>query len=152
MPNTGRRSALRTSHRIKAVTDTNILVSGLMYSGNERKVLDLGVLGIIEIYLSQHIISELAGVLSRKFHVSEVDLAQGVAHIRRWARIVEPTVSVSLVYRNPADDRILECCLEANADYLITGDRRDLLPLGSFRGTSIVTALEFLNRFRGLNP
>ena len=120
-----------------------------MYSGNERKVLELGTLGIVDIYLSQHIISELAGVLSRKFHLSEVDLERTIAQIPQWATIVEPTILVTLISRNPADDRILECCLEANAHYLITGDRRDLLPLGSFRGTSIVTAAEFLSAFRG---
>lgn len=120
-----------------------------MYSGNERKVLELGTLGIVDIYLSRHIISELAGVLSRKFHLSEVDLERTIAQIPQWATIVEPTIPVSLISRNPADDRILECCLEANAHYLITGDRRDLLPLGSFRETSIVTAAEFLSAFRG---
>ena len=120
-----------------------------MYSGNERKVLELGTLGIVDIYLSQHIISELAGVLSRKFHLSEVDLERTIAQIPQWATIVDPTIPVSLISRNPADDRILECCLESNAHYLITGDRRDLLPLGSFQGTSIVTAAEFLSAFRG---
>ena len=126
------------------VTDTNILVSGLMFSGNERRVLELGAQGIVDIFLSQHIIGELTGVLSRKFHLSEVDLARNMAQIPLWATIVEPTIPVSLISRNPPDDRILECCLESNAHFLITGDRRDLLPLGNFRGTSIITSAEFL--------
>ena len=129
------------------VTDTNILVSGLMFSGNERRVLELGARGIVDIFLSRHIIGELTGVLSRKFHLSEVDLERNIAQIPQWATIVEPTIPVSIISRNPSDDRILECCLEANAHYLITGDRRDLLPLGSFRGTSIVTSAEFLHAF-----
>lgn len=131
------------------VTDTNILVSGLIYSGNERKVLELGTLGIVDVYLSRHIINELAGVLSRKFHLRGDDLEQNIGWIPQWATIVEPTTPVSLISRNPDDNRILECCLEVNAHYLITGDRRDLLPLGSFRGTSIVTAAEFLSAFKG---
>ena len=104
------------------------------------------------IFLSQHIISELTGVLSRKFHLSAVELERNVAQIPRWATIVEPTIPVSLISRNPADDRILECCLEARADYLITGDRRDLLPLGSFRGTAIITAAEFLRHSAVQSP
>ena len=133
------------------VTDTNVLVSGLMYSGNERKVLELGALGIINIYLSQHIISELTGVLSRKFNLTEVEIERDIARIQRWVTIVEPTIPVSLIPRNPADDSILECCLAANAHYLITGDRRDLLPLGRFRGTAIVNAAEFLSAFSRLH-
>lgn len=140
----------RSSTGIRVVLDTNVLVSGIMYSGNERKVLDLGVLGMISVYLSPHILNELAGVLSRKFNRGEPQITEDIETICRWVAVVEPTETVSLISRNPADDRILECCLEANAHYLITGDRRDLLPLGSFRGVSIVNAIEFLSIFSRL--
>ena len=48
-----------------------------------------------------------------------------------------------MIQRRDADDHhILACSLEAKADYLVTGDL-DLLSLGSFRGTQIVTPRQF---------
>ena len=51
-----------------------------------------------------------------------------------------------------ADNCILECVAAAtNADYLVTGDRRHLLPIGEHRGAVIVNAprfLSMLNRVR----
>ncbi len=42
-------------------------------------------------------------------------------------------------------DRILECVMEASAGYLITGDRKHLLPLGEHRGVKILSAPRFLS-------
>jgi hypothetical protein len=41
-------------------------------------------------------------------------------------------------------DRVLECAVAANAAYIVSGDRRHLLPLGAFRGIAIVSAADFL--------
>ena len=43
------------------------------------------------------------------------------------------------------DNRILECAVAANADYLVTGDRRHLLPIGEHGGTRIINARLFLS-------
>lgn len=52
---------------MKAVLDTNIIISVLNFAGNERQVLDLARRGIYELYLSPFILGEVAGVLQRKF-------------------------------------------------------------------------------------
>ena len=44
-----------------------------------------------------------------------------------------------------ADDRVLECAVFAGADYLVTGDRRHLLPIEEHQGISIVNAPPFLS-------
>jgi predicted nucleic acid-binding protein len=44
---------------------------------------------------------------------------------------------------DPGDNRFLDCALEADARYLVSGDS-DLLDLGEFRGVDIVNASEFL--------
>ncbi len=46
--------------------------------------------------------------------------------------------------RDPNDDMFLECALRANADLLIAGDK-DLLVLGSYRGTRILTPAEYVS-------
>ncbi|MGC8785171.1 MAG: hypothetical protein ACP5RN_12410 [Armatimonadota bacterium] len=42
---------------------------------------------------------------------------------------------------------MLECAVVSRADYIVTGDRRHLLSLGSYQGISIVSAADFLVMF-----
>ena len=45
--------------------------------------------------------------------------------------------------RDPGDDMFLECAALAKADLLIAGDK-DLLTLGEYKGTRIITPSEYL--------
>jgi putative PIN family toxin of toxin-antitoxin system len=54
-------------------------------------------------------------------------LISGIASFTSRAKLVCPAKSLS-VCRDPEDDMLLECCLEAKADFLITGDK-DLLAI-----------------------
>jgi uncharacterized protein len=47
------------------------------------------------------------------------------------------------VCRDPDDDMVLECAVNAEAQFIVTGDN-DILALGSFRGIRIVTPRTFL--------
>ena len=58
--------------------------------------------------------------------------------------VVDPEASISIVKGSEADNRILECAVEARADFIVTGDKRHLLPLATFRGVKIVSPAEFL--------
>ncbi|MCC5655576.1 hypothetical protein LC608_00925 [Nostoc sp. XA010] len=40
---------------------------------------------------------------------------------------------------------VLECAIVGNATHIVTGDKRHLLPLGSYQGIAIVNARDFLN-------
>jgi uncharacterized protein len=50
----------------RAVPDTNIVVSGLLWRGNPRRVLDAARDRIIELYTSPVLLEELEDVLSRE--------------------------------------------------------------------------------------
>lgn len=65
--------------------------------------------------------------------------------LRALATILEPQRRPSVIQRNEADNRILECAVEASADYIVTGDRQHLLPLKEHLGTRIVTSVQFLS-------
>ena len=56
---------------MRVVLDTNVIVSGLNFPGNERIVLDLARRGRFELCLSPFILEEVSGVLGRKFGWSE---------------------------------------------------------------------------------
>jgi predicted nucleic acid-binding protein len=54
----------------------------------------------------------------------------------------------NVVKADPDDDKIVECAVAARSDYIVTGDKH-LLMLGSYRGTRIAKAAEFLALYPG---
>jgi len=48
-----------------------------------------------------------------------------------------------VIEQDPDDNRILECAVEGNVNYIVSGDRH-LLNLGRYRGIEIITISEFL--------
>jgi predicted nucleic acid-binding protein len=101
-------------------------------------------IGRYALYLSAFIVRETVGVLQRKFGWNTERTTVAIQLLLSRAVLVEPTVQVSALPGKEADNRVLECALEAKADCLVTGDRQHLLPLGTFQGIRIVTAREFL--------
>lgn len=125
--------------------DTNVVVSGLNFPGNERLVLELALRGRFELYLSSFILEEVAGVLDRKFGWDEDRVTEARRTSEKAAIVIEPQRLPDVIDANEADNRILECAAEASADYLVTGDRRHLLPLEEHRGVTILNAPRFLS-------
>ena len=130
---------------MRVVLDTNVIVSALNFPGNERMVLELALRGRFEFYLSPFILGEVAGMLVRKFGWDEERTAQAVLVIENAATIMDAPRLTEVIEGGHADNRVLECAAAASADYLVTGDRRHLLPIGEHQGTSIVNAPRFLS-------
>ena len=127
---------------MRVVLDTNVIVSGLNFPGNERLVLEYGRRGRFDLVLSPFIVAEVAGVLTRKFGWSEERSSEAIRILGDAAAIVEPRQIPDVVTGGHADNRILACAVEADADadYLVTGDRQHLLPIGEYEGIQIVRA------------
>jgi hypothetical protein len=63
--------------------------------------------------------------------------------IRFSAQVYSTLPEIDLC-RDPDDNPILAIALESKADYLVTGDKRDLLSMQRIGLTPIITAAEFL--------
>ena len=87
-------------------------------------------------------------MLGRKFDWAEERSAQALRALGDAANVVEPRRLPEVIEGVYADNRILECAVEASADYLVTGDRRHLLPLEEHQGARIVNAPRFLSVLR----
>lgn len=126
---------------IRVVLDTNVLISAhLNGEGYERHALDLALAGKLQLAVSEAILDEYAGVLSRpKFAIMPRQVARSLRLIRASARIVHPR-NESAVTRDPADNRFLECAEAARADFLVTGNKRHFPK--SWRQTLVVNARE----------
>ncbi len=134
---------------MRAVLDTNVIVSALNFPGNERLVLELALRGRFEFYLSIFIMEEGSGVLVRKFGWDEERSFQAIRVLQNAATVIEPPRMPEVIEGGHPDNRVLECVVTASADYLVTGDRRHLLPIGEHKGTRIVNAPRFLSELGG---
>jgi predicted nucleic acid-binding protein len=58
-------------------------------------------------------------------------------------KIVNPKRTIDIILEDPGDNIILECAQEAEAEYIVSGDKH-LTDLGEFREIKIVTSRELL--------
>jgi putative PIN family toxin of toxin-antitoxin system len=58
---------------------------------------------------------------------------------------VVPSRRITVIREDPADNMFLECAVEAQADYIISGDRH-LRRLGIFEGIEILSPRAYLTR------
>ena len=126
----------------KVVLDTNVIISGLNFRGNPREILDLIREEQIELYLSPFILEEVRGVLKEKFSWDEERIQTAIEKLK--AALVEPEENISAIKKDEDDNRILECGVEGKAQYIVSGDKRHLLPLGEYQGIKILSPAEFL--------
>jgi putative PIN family toxin of toxin-antitoxin system len=64
------------------------------------------------------------------------------------AELIFPTERAMGATADPGDEMVLECALAAEADYIVSGDKKHLLALQQFQGISIVSPAEFLRRIK----
>jgi uncharacterized protein len=128
---------------VRAVVDTNVLVSALTHNGKPRTLL-LGLLKAHTVILSRQMLAELADVLSRgKFGVSNVQVDRFVSSLVSTCIIVPDCPRFKVVFEDPDDDVVLNVAYSGKADYIVTGDKH-LLALGRFKRTKIVAVNNIL--------
>jgi putative PIN family toxin of toxin-antitoxin system len=130
---------------IRAVIDTNVLVSGLLSpNGNEALV----ILAIHHSWLcpciSEEIVDEYAAVLRRPKFSFPVDEVGAVLSLFRGRGETFAPGSFAASSPDPADTKFLHCALAARADFIVTGNRRDF-PAGRYGMTNVVSAAELLD-------
>jgi uncharacterized protein len=126
------------------VIDTNVWVSGLQFArqrGTPTLALEKAMSEDI-IATCDEINAEIFRVLTEKFAWESRRVAEALASV--MARMVHVKLRGKVkVCRDPNDDMFLECAALAKAALIVAGDK-DLLTLGSYKGTRIVTPAEYV--------
>lgn len=132
------------SEKSKVVIDTNVFISGLNFVGVPSEVLESFINDEIEVYISSFILREVERILREKFEWDEEQIERSLNRIKEKAIQVQPKTKISVIRQKEADNRILECGVEGKAQYIVSGDRRHLLPLKEYKGMKIVSPAQFL--------
>ena len=132
----------------RIVMDTNVLVSGTFWQGASARIIRMIEEQKLVLVLSEDILREYDKVM----HYDEIRLkvlhhqerVDAVQKIMRLGQMTVRTEMIKEVMNDPDDDKFLEAAIAGNAEYIITQDKKHILPLKEFRGIKIVTPEAFL--------
>ena len=126
-----------------AVFDTNVLLAAIITEGICSKLLRRARIGEFSLISCPFIMKELRRILSKKFRLSQEELALVMEPISEAiSQVIEHNLKITGVCRDADDDNIIACAVAARADYLVTGDF-DLLEIKSYKDTKIITPRDF---------
>ena len=131
---------------IRAVIDTNVVVSGLLFGGLPYKVVRKAIERKFVFITSPILMDELERVMKyQKFGLSKSEVETLLGPLFFISEIIVPIHTIDVIKKCPADNRVLECAAEGDCSMIVSGDRRDLLSLKSYRHIKIITARQFLD-------
>lgn len=135
---------------LRIVADTNVIISGLFGIKNSPsyQIFEAIRSRILILVLSPPIVEELEEVSGRerivkRTKMSKEDRISFIEGIIEHSEVMRGVQLSKITGRDVKDDMFLACAYEANADYIVIGDR-DLLVLKKYGDTKIVTPREFI--------
>lgn len=132
------------------VPDTNIYVSSVIYpKGHAGQIMRVWQQDLVELALSEPILAEIERVLQyprirKRHHWKQRQVKQYIQTLRQSAILTPGTSSVNAVPNDPTDDKFFACAVEAQANYIVSGDEEHVLPVGNFQGVEVVKPRDFL--------
>lgn len=139
---------------LRLVLDTNVVVAALLWSGPPRRLMELAFAleaAAVELWSSQALLDELRQTLAYprlapRIAKHAISIEELMAHYTALVTLAAPAAVPRVVAGDTDDDQVLAAAVAAQADFIVTGDRRHLLPLGSYQGIEIVSPAQVLQR------
>lgn len=127
------------------VLDSGILISAFQFGGTPQAALD-SVFSDHTIAICDQIVAEVRATLIRKFSWKDEEVLAILTEYTSDGTHVEVTGAVQGVCRDPKDDMVFECAVQADAEIILSGDK-DLLSVKTYRGIQVLTVRQYLDRF-----
>lgn len=133
---------------IRMVLDTNVLVSAVISPfGNEAQVLDAVQAGRIVPCLSRSILEEYTDVLGRPKFGFKPEKTDRIRRLLQLNGLLFEPSPVTGASPDPGDDEFIACALQANAKFIVTGNKRHF-PEKSCGQAKVVSARELMELLR----
>ena len=129
---------------MKLVIDSNIFVSSFFWGGYPRDVFERVINGLDELFITEEILKEIKSVMnSSKFNANADEIEDYIKIIEKYSKKIESKNVPKDISRDKDDDKILQCGLDGNVDFIVTGDN-DLLILKEYEKIKIMKPKEYL--------
>lgn len=124
--------------KLRIVPDTGFYIAAALKDGFARSYLvgKGSKLFSYELFTSEAILLEVQTKLEDRFGFDRAEIVRVIQDIRRVAIVIHPRQKLAVV-RDPDDNKILECAIEAKA-HLVASFDKDLLDLKEYEQTKIV--------------
>lgn len=133
---------------MKVIFDANIFVSFLLsIDSSITKLYVLWKQSKFEVLVSENIFDEIHEVLSRMEKKKIIDMNEKKSlqtDISTLTKCIQVISSVN-TSDDVKDNRYLSCAEDRKAQYLITGDKKHLLPLKKHQKTNIISPKELVD-------
>lgn len=130
---------------MKLTPDTNFIISATQWDYSVcNKLLQKLIIENTEIFTTEEILIEFREILARDFDRDISYTKNLIDFLKKFILIIEPEEKLFIITSDPADNKILECAIASNSDYIITYDNH-LLLLREFIGIKIVKPEFLLN-------
>jgi len=112
----------------------------LGWRGPEHEIYQLCRERQLQVATSPLLLAELQRVLLYpKLGLAEEEIRWFVSDLTAHASVVQPRERINIIQHDPSDNIVLECAVEAEADWIISGDP-DILDLQLFQSIRILNA------------
>lgn len=133
----------------RVVLDSNVIISGFLFGGPPRRLLQAAMEGSVACFISPSIVDEIRSVLHRStFGLTGEQIFGFIQEIQGLCQLVTTIERLHVVTRDPDDNHILECAGAARAAVIVSGDT-DLRDLGAWNGIRILSPAVFVRELDG---
>ena len=132
---------------MRIILDTNVLISGIFFSGPPFQILEAWRDGRFQLVISDEILAEyrrVSEILAAQFPA--VDLAPILGLVAREADIIQAPKLSERVCHDPDDDKFLACALAGNTGVIVSGDQH-LIQVSGYRGIEVFRPRDFIDHF-----
>lgn len=132
---------------MRIVLDTNVLISGIFFSGPPYRILDAWRGSQFTLVISETIFAEyqrVASELSRQF--PDAELNSFLALLLAESLMVQEVELKEQICTDPDDDKFLACALAGRSKVIVSGDK-ELLKVSGFRGIRVLRPREFVEQY-----
>ena len=129
---------------MKIALDTNVLVSGIFFSGPPADILRAWSRGKFRLVLSPEILDEYTRVsaeLAGKY--SGIDVQRILDLIVVHSKMCSPAPMPEPVCQDPHDDMFIAAAIDSRTKIIVSGDKH-LLKVSGYQGVSVITPRQFL--------
>lgn len=130
---------------MRAVVDTNVVVSSIFWGGVPRKIIEFWLDGAFNLVVCDEIIKEYEAIFKRISQKYERFESSELLHLIVQNADFYPVVpNLGPECRDKKDQVFLDLAVIANAKYLVSGDK-DLLDVGKYPGGTVIKPKPFLD-------
>jgi len=132
---------------MRIVLDTNVLISGIFFSGPPFEILKAWRNGEVQIVSSPEILYEYyraANLLQKQFPNTDIEPIFNMIAIN--SELIRAPALHEQVCDDPDDDKFLACAIASNTRVIVSGDKH-LLKLSGYKGITIAKPAQFVDEY-----